>query len=181
MTDEIQKNIHAVVEEPVLHGDCSLDKEISGSQASDEKISDMASVWKDRYVRLLADLENTKKRLARDSGQEVGRQKEKILKDVLLFADGLDLSLIHLTGKNDNRNILQGIELLQNILDKFFFDHDVTIITALGEVFDPNIHEAIGMVQHPAAAPNTVARVEKKGYLYRGKLLRPAQVLVAGS
>ena len=57
MTDEIQKNIHAAVEESVLHGDCSLDKEISGSQASDAQISDMASVRKGRYVRLIADLE----------------------------------------------------------------------------------------------------------------------------
>ena len=103
MTDEIQKNIHAVVEELVLHGDRSLDKRISGSQASDEQTSDMASVRKDIYVRLLADLEKTKKRLNRDSGQEVERQKEKLLKDVLQFADGLDLSLIHLTRKfHDN-------------------------------------------------------------------------------
>jgi molecular chaperone GrpE len=179
MADEMQGNADAVIRGQRSQADNRFNKETSGQRQTGDQKSDMASVWKDRYIRLLADLENTKKRLARDSAQEVERQKEKLLNDVLQVADGLDLALLHLSSENDSRNILQGIELIRDILDKIFIKYDVAIIAAWGEVFDPNLHEAIGMVQHPAAAPNTVVRVEKKGYLYRGKLLRPAQVLVA--
>ncbi|MCK4507608.1 MAG: nucleotide exchange factor GrpE, partial [Desulfuromonadales bacterium] len=46
---------------------------------------------------------------------------------------------------------------------------------------DPSLHESIGMVRYPSVAPNTIVRVEQKGYLLSGKLLRPAQVLIASS
>lgn len=179
MTDGIQSNISSLIRESFFHGGRRIDKEISGSRPSDEQTSDTVSVWKDKYIHLLADLDNTKKRLARNSAQEVEYQKENLLNDVLPFADGLDLALLNISNENDSRNIIEGIELLRGVLDKFFTKYDVKAIAARGEMFDPNFHDAIGMVQHPVAAPNTVVRVERKGYLYHGRLLRPAQVLVA--
>jgi molecular chaperone GrpE len=150
MADELQGDPDAAIRGQRSQSDNSFNKETSGQRQAGDQKSDIASVWKDRYVRLLADLENTKKRLARDSAQEVERQKEKLLNDVLQFADGLNLALLNISSENDSRNILQGIELLRDILDKFFVKYDVTIIAAWGEVFDPNLHDAIGMVQYPA-------------------------------
>jgi molecular chaperone GrpE len=99
----------------------------------------------------------------------------------LPIADGLDLALMHTQQEDDNRSILQGIGLVRNILNKFFIKYGVKAIDAWGEPFDPRLHEAIGVVLHPKFPPNTVVRVEQKGYLYRDKLLRPAQVLVTPS
>jgi len=179
MTNEFQENADAAVRDQSLQSDDSFNKEISEQRQAGEQKTDMTPAWKDKYIHLLADLDNTKKRLVRNSAQEVEGQKEKLLNDVLPFADGLDLALLHISDGNDNRNVIEGIELLKSVLDKFFIKYDVKAIAARGELFDPNLHDAIGMVQHPAAAPNTVVRVERKGYLYHGKLLRPAQVLVA--
>lgn len=179
MANEIQKNINAVVEDSVSQPGYGLKKESSGRREPEGQTSDMASVWKDKYLYLLADLENTKKRLARSSALEGEGQKTELLKDVLPVADGLDLVLNHISGEDDPRHILQGIKGLKDILDKFFIKYDVKAIDALGAVFDPNLHEALGMIRNRAAIPNTVVRVEKKGYLYRDKLLRPAQVMVA--
>ena len=139
---------------------------------------DPAEVWKDRYLRLHADVENTKKRLARSSAQEVEAQKKALLLDMLPVADGLDLALMHTPDQKDNRGILQGIEMVRDILNKFFADHDVKAIDAWGKPFDPRLHEAIGVMSHPKFPPNTVVKVEQKGYLYGDKLLRPAQVVV---
>ena len=139
------------------------------------------TLWKERYINLLTDLESTKKRLARTSAQEIETQKETLLRDLLPVADGLDLALSHTSHEEDSRNILQGIELNRSILKKFFSKYDVIDMEALGQPFDPRLHEAIGMVRYPNIAPNTIVRVEKKGYLYGDKLLRPAQVLVASS
>jgi molecular chaperone GrpE len=97
---------------------------------------------------------------------------------LLPVADGLDLALMHTQDKSDNRGILQGIEMVRDILNKFFINHDVKAIDAWGKPFDPRLHQAIGVMRHPKFPPNTVVKVEQKGYLYGDKLLRPAQVVV---
>jgi molecular chaperone GrpE len=139
---------------------------------------DTTDIWKERYLRLQADLDNTKKRLARSSAQELEAQKEALLRDVLPVADALDLALLHTSQEEDNRSILQGIDLIRDMLNKFFAEYDVTVIDAWGKPFDPRVHEALGVIRQPNLPPSTVARVERRGYLYRDKLLRPAQVVV---
>ena len=143
-----------------------------------EQLSDVAMVWKEKYLRLDADLENTKKRLARRSAQEVGAEKEALLRDVLPVADALDLAFMHASREEDNRSILQGIELIRNMLNTFFAKYDVKAVDAWGQPFDPRLHEALAVERHPKVSPNTVVRVERKGYLCGDKLLRPAQVVV---
>ncbi len=179
MANKEKIGINALAQEPGLEEDSGVIKNVSGSGASDENESDKASVWKDKYLHLLADLENTKKRLDRVSNLELEVQKRQLLQDVLQIADGLDLTLNHISGKGHNPIILQGIERLKEILEKFFITYDVKMIDALGEEFDPNFHEALGMIRHSSAKPNTVLKIGKQGYLYHDKLLRPAQVLVA--
>lgn len=150
------------------------------SQANEQE-PDEATVWKDKYIRLLADLKNTQSRLARSSAQEVEAEKKSLLRDMLPVADGLDLALLHLSREADSSNILSGVELIRNILEKFFSKYSVKAIDALGKPFDPELHEAVGVVPHSRFPPNTVVRIEQKGYLYRDKLLRPARVLVVSS
>ena len=69
----------------------------------------------------------------------------------------------------------------RSLMRKFFTKYEVEEIEALGQQFDPSWHESLGMVRYPGVAPHTIVRVEQKGYLLRGKLLRPAQVLIASS
>ena len=71
----------------------------------DRSAPEPADFWKDRYLRLHADVENTKKRLTRSSAQEVEAQKEALLRDILTVADGLDLALMHTPEQKDNRGI----------------------------------------------------------------------------
>ena len=68
--------------------------------------AELAKLQKE-YLHLLADLEKTKKRLARTSAQEVEAEKEQLLRDVLPVADGLGLALLHASSDEDNRDILQ--------------------------------------------------------------------------
>ena len=148
---------------------------------TDQQSPDEGAAWKERYLRLLADLENTKKRLARTSAEEVEAQRKALLRDILPVADGLDLALRHISQEEDSRSILQGIEMNRILLGKIFAKYDVEELDALGQPFDPGLHESIGAIRYPGVAPNTIVRVEQKGYLLSGKLLRPAQVLIASS
>lgn len=144
----------------------------------DQQNVDEAAVWKRKYAYMLADLENTKKRLIRSSSQEVEQQKKELLGDLLPISDCLDMALTHLITHEECKNILDGVELVRNLLKKYFTKYGVQEIEAWGKIFDPTMQEAIGVIQHPEIPVNTVARVEQKGYLYRDELLRPARVLV---
>ena len=179
MTDEKQKRTEYATRDMDTPLGNVVEDLVSQVLQTNEQHADEADVWKDKYIRLLADLKNTKNRLARSSAQEVEAEKEALLRNVLPVADNLDLALIHTTSKNDSTSILQGIELIRNILNKFFAKYDVQEIDAWSRPFDPMFHEAIGVVKDSKFPPNSVVRVEKKGYLYRDKLLRPALVLVA--
>lgn len=157
-----------------------------GNEKSDEQTShkpepelEAEDLWKEKYLHLLADLENIRKRLARTSAREVDEHTKALLTDMLPVADGLDLALLHLSRDVDSRNILQGIETIKNLLDNFFAKHEVTVIEAWGQKFDPDLHHAVGLVNASGVPPNTVVKVQQKGYLYRDELLRPAQVLVS--
>lgn len=155
-----------------------MEDKFSTAIQDDSQSMDEAAVWKKKYVYMLADLENTKKRLVRSASQEVEQQKKELLKDVLPIADCLDMALIYLASQDDCKNVLDGVELVRNLLKKYFTKYDVQEIDSWGKPFDPTRQEAIGVIQHPEMVPNTVARVEQKGYLYRKELLRPARVLV---
>jgi molecular chaperone GrpE len=85
---------------------------------------------------------------------------------------------MHTPATGDNRGIQQGVDMVRDMLNRFFAEYDVKAIEALGKPFDPRLHEAIGVMPHPEFTPNTVVRVEQKGYLYGEKLLRAAQVVV---
>lgn len=87
--------------------------------SANERLPDVAMVWKEKYLRFFADLENTKKRLARNFAQEVEAEKEALLRDLLPVADALDLAFMHASPEEDNRSILQGIELIRNMLNTF--------------------------------------------------------------
>ena len=177
-----------VIEEPIhirIPENSTDDDPGSGSEENLSPVSqprelrpDVAAAWKEKYLRLAADLENTKRRFARSAAQEADAEREALLRDVLPVADALDLAFMHASREEDNRSILQGVELIRNMLNSFFAKYNVKAIDAWGRPFDPRLHEALGVERHPKAPPNTVVRVERKGYLYGDKLLRPAQVVV---
>ena len=133
MAGETQKNTRAATGNMGTQPDSGTENDVSRGSQTDEQQPDEAAVWKEKYARLFADLENTKKRLARSSAQEVEMEKEALLRDVLPVADGLDLAVMHTSSEEDNRSILQGIELVRNILNKFFIKYDVIAIDAWGK------------------------------------------------
>jgi len=181
MVDEIKINAGVGTTQSVEQTNENQEDEAFGVSPFEQRQPNETALWKDKYARLFADLANTKKRLARTAAQKVEAEKETLLRDVLPVADGLDLAILHISHEADGRNFLQGIEMIRNILEKLFSKYEVKAIEALGKPFDPNIHEAIGILQHPEFPPQTVVKVQQKGYLYRDKLLRPAQVLVTPS
>lgn len=134
--------------------------------------------WKDLYLRLYADLENSKRRLARNYEVRLEQEKERLLRDILPLADNLERALAHASGQEGKSGLRQGVEITLKAFTDMMARHGVRPIQAKGEPFDPELHEAIGFVSDPDLPPGTVASVEETGYTFGDRLLRPARVFV---
>jgi len=135
----------------------------------------------DRLIRLQADFENFRKRAAREREETLHFGAQNLVKDLLSVVDNLDRALEHVRQSDggDLEGLLQGVELVRRELMGVFEKHHVTAVEALGETFDPSVHEAIAQAPDAEVQPNTVIDVLQKGYQLRNRLVRPARVVVA--
>ena len=153
---------------------------------SEEEVERMAGQLvenRDKYVRLLADFDNFRRRAHKERQDVILYGHENLVKDLLSTVDNLDRAIEHAHQSNggDLASLLQGVELVQRELYAVLAQHEVHVIDAEGSQFDPSLHEAMAHVQDDSAAPNSVIEVLQKGYRLRDRLLRPARVVVAKS
>jgi len=130
----------------------------------------------DKYLRAVAELDNYRKRAAREKTDIIKYGKEDIIKDILPFMDSLDRALKHDTG--DIQAFKDGIILIQEQLLCCLKKHGVEMINAAGSTFDPNFHEALMQMESDQHEDNKVISEMEKGYLLNGRLLRPSRVCV---
>jgi molecular chaperone GrpE len=130
------------------------------------------------FLRAIAELENVRKRSARevDSARQYG--VEKFAADLLPVADTLALAL-ESAANADSATLSQGQEATLRLLLKAFERAGLTVVDPAGEAFDPARHEAMAMQPDPDLPPHTVLKVIQRGWLLNGRLLRPARVLVS--
>jgi len=137
-----------------------------------------ANTQRDLYLRAAAELDNIRKRAQRDIENAHRYAIEGIAAELLPVRDGLELGVRN--GANaDARTLLAGQEATLKLLDRTFEKFSVKQLDPAGQRFDPKLHEAVLMQQSDAAAPNTVLQVVQPGYELKGRLLRPARVIVA--
>jgi molecular chaperone GrpE len=131
----------------------------------------------DRYLRAVADLDNYKKRAARERADILKYGKEDVIKDLLPFLDSLDRALEHAVG-TDVKAFKDGIVMIQEQLLCCLKKHGVEKIESAGADFDPNFHEALMQMDSKEHEDNKVVSEMQKGYLLNGRLLRPSRVCV---
>jgi molecular chaperone GrpE len=127
----------------------------------------------DRHKRALADLDNYRKRSAREIERRVGEERERLLRDWLDVVDSVDRAL----AINDDPGLRAVMDQMQSILAR----HGAQRITPMGERFDPEQHEAIATHPTNEVEPGTVLDVARAGYRLGDRMLRPAQVVVASA
>ncbi|MBL0216466.1 MAG: nucleotide exchange factor GrpE [Myxococcales bacterium] len=133
----------------------------------------------DRYLRSAADLENLRKRQKREAEDAKFETKGKVLKEMLPVVDNLERAIEHaVQASEDKHPIVEGVQLVLRQFTTAFERLDVTQVEAMGQPFDPNLHEAISQ-QESDAAPGTVVQVLQRGYKSGDRLLRPTLVVVA--
>lgn len=131
----------------------------------------------DRYLRAVAELDNYKKRAAREKADTIKYGKEEIIKDILPFLDSLDRAIEHASG-SDAETFKKGILLMQEQLLCCLKKHGVERIECAGANFDPNVHEALMQIDSADHQNNQIVSEMEKGYLLNGRLIRPSRVCV---
>jgi molecular chaperone GrpE len=136
---------------------------------------------KDRYLRLAADFENYRKRMARERVEMSLSANENLILEILPVIDNLERALV--AAKDGNRpgaeGVVKGVELTLRMFHGILSRHGVERIKAAGEPFDPNRHEALMQEESDEVEMDTVAEELEPGYLMGGRILRPARVKVS--
>jgi len=133
----------------------------------------------ERYVRQVAELDNFKKRAAREREENVRYANENLVKDLLPVIDNLERAIAHGSNGDNGKPLVEGIDMvLKGFLDTLS-KHGVHPVAAVGLAFDPAQHEALAQVESTEHQPNIVIEQHQKGYLMRDRLLRPALVTVS--
>jgi len=135
----------------------------------------------DRLLRTTADFENFKKRAARERQDGINYANETLLQKLIPILDSLDLA--EATTQNpqaDSAQSLQaGIAMTAQQLKRVLIGTGLEEIDARGKPFDPRVHEAVSQQENAEVPEGTVVQQLRKGYQLRGRLLRPAAVVIA--
>jgi len=131
-----------------------------------------------KYAR--ADLENLQKQVQRRIDDAVDRGTQRLLLRLLPIVEELDLA-VEAARETENSGVLEGVEMVRRNLSKMLDSEGVSPIEAVGKLFDPNLHEAVLQVESSDHPEGTVLEELRRGYLYRGRVLRASMVKVARS
>jgi molecular chaperone GrpE len=132
---------------------------------------------KDRYLRLMADFENFKKRSLKEHSEILKYSGERLVVDLLEVLDNLELALAHSSAEYDK--LKQGLEMVHKMFIERLGRWEIRGESSIGKDFDPQRHAAISKVPGGGSKPGTVVGELKKPYFYKDKLIRVGEVVVA--
>jgi len=133
----------------------------------------------DKLLRMQAEFDNSRKRLQRNKEEAIRFANEMLLGDLLTVVDNFELGLQATETATDPKSIALGMQMVKTQLQRFLSDSGVQEISAIGQKFDPHLHEAIARVESKEHAEGIVLAQKRKGYKLRDRLLRPAMVTVS--
>jgi len=144
-------------------------------------LKDQLAAETDKRLRTLAETDNLKKRLLKEKEESVKFAAEAVLADLLPVLDNLELALSHGRALDACKDVVTGVDMTRKIFLDILSRHGLASHGQAGEEFNPELHEAVGLqpAQPGCDVPaNHVLTVLQSGYTLRGRLLRPAKVVV---
>ena len=186
--DEAEKGSEEVSASPEAseEGDDSVDKETEVSDREptvEERAADAESKYKemqDRYLRLNAEFDNYKKRMMRENSDRLKYFNMELIKELLPSVDNLERAISHAGDENsDLENMIEGLQMVYKGMQEAFGKFGVSEIESIGKEFDPNCHQAVGMIESQEVPENHVAEECLKGYYLHDRIIRPTMVRVS--
>ena len=152
--------------------------ELTPDQVMAQLEADLAEA-QDAALRAKADAVNVQRRAEQEVDKARKFALERFISELLPVVDNMERALQAAGSDEAVRPIVEGVELTQKSLIDALQKHGVETVDPMGEPFDPQIAQAMSMVENPEVEPNTVIAVMQKGYQLNGRLVRPAMVMVS--
>ena len=146
-----------------------------------EQAAEEAAKYKDVALRAEAEMQNVRRRATIDLENAHKFGLEKLVQNILPVVDGLEKAVesVERAADDANKATYEGVGICQKMLVDVLQKGGVESVDPTGEPFDPNLHQAMSMVENPDVEPNSVVAVIQKGYPLNGRLVRPAMVMVS--
>lgn len=173
------------VEEEVAQNDAEPSAD-TDDEAEEEHEEDPVAVLEaelkeksDRILRLQADFENFRRRTAKEKEELTAVITQNMLTDLLPLLDNFERAMM--VEQTDIEAFQKGMEMIFTQLREVMEKHGLEKIEAEGQVFDPNLHQAVMRVEDPDVEDGMITQVLQQGYRAKGRVIRPSMVQVAGS
>ncbi len=154
------------------------DVTIKELQAEIKRLEEALEEEHDRHLRAVAELQNFKRRTAREQQQKQKYAGQSVISEILPVMDNLRRVLEH-QAEGDTEDFAKGVEMTVEEFFRVLEQLGVTVIECEGEPFDPDMHEAVARVETEEVPEGTVVAVDTPGYCLHDRCLRPARVVVA--
>jgi len=179
--EPVEANPESATAEGVTETDPVEESELTAEQLL-VQMQEEAEAARDAALRAQADAQNIKRRAEQDVERARKFALEQFTRELLPVADNLERALESAAGDDEAiKSIAEGVELtLKSLLDAMK-KSNIEVVDPQGEPFDPNLHQAMSMVENNDVEPNSVIAVMQKGYTLNGRLVRPAMVMVSKS
>lgn len=168
-------------EAPVQAENAPDEEEQSAADASLEKINELEQKLEEaenRYLRLLADFDNSRRRAQLDREASEKYRAQSLISDLLPLLDNFERALKVEATNEQTQSLLQGVEMVYKGLVTALEKEGVEVIEAVGKEFDPNFHQAVMTDSSDQYSPNEVIEEFQKGYRLKDRIIRPSMVKV---
>lgn len=133
----------------------------------------------DRYVRVVAEFDNFRKRAVRERAEAIHHANEALLRKLLPVLDNFEMALAAAGPNATVESVKTGVAMISSQLRQALVDAGLEEVNASGQAFDPNLHEAVSQLESAEVPEGHVLHQVRKGYRLHGRLLRAASVVVA--
>jgi molecular chaperone GrpE len=169
--EEVVGETSAEVEENATYEETNFESEIQKLQAEVEE-------KENKYLRLHADFENYKRRALLDQQSMMMYRAQSIVTDILPVLDNFERALQVESTDEQTKSVLQGLEMVYRQLVEAVKKEGVEEIPALGQQFDPNVHQAVMQESDSSKESNEILQEFQKGYKLKDRVIRPSMVKV---
>ena len=152
----------------------SMEEETSSRKEENAELVQL----KDKYLRTLAEYENFRKRSEKEKAQMFELGAKSIIEQLLPVVDNFERALEHISEEEKENSFVKGVEGIYKQIQKMFSDCDIQAIEAVGQKFNPALHNAVMTEEEGDAEEDTVTADLQKGYTYRGNVVRHSMVKV---
>ncbi len=169
-----QEKAENVTAEPEDEEKCkeNLTKKVHETYSQNEDVHN-------KYIRVLADLENLKRRQIKEREEAVQRTRSQIIGDLLPSLDAFQMGMQEVEKEESTKNIFVGISMAYKQMENILGEYGLEVINPLGLEFDPKLHEALSFQASDEVEEGLVIQTIRTGYKIKDKLLRPASVIIS--